>query len=76
MSEHRLSENGRSFAYNQRVSQLRKRASRIATQEQLNAILFLADEGSRRGIFEIMEPYLPFPCATCPDGPARDVVGN
>ena len=66
-----------SHAYNERLRQLRKKASRIPTQEQLNAYLLLVPElDARQGIFELMEPYLSFPCATCPDGPAHDFIGN
>lgn len=66
-----------SHRYNERVRQLRKRASHIATQEQLNAyLLLIVKPEDRQGIFELMEPYLPFPCATCPEGQAHDFVGN
>jgi len=63
--------------YNFRLQQLRQRARKVATQEQLNAYLLLVvDENDRKGIFELMWPYLPFSDVTCPEGPAHDVVGN
>ena len=63
--------------YNYRLQQLRQKSKIIATQEKLNAyLLLIPDAENRKAIFELMWPYLPFPCATCPDGPAHDVVGN
>lgn len=66
-----------SHAYNEKLRQLRKKASHIPNQETLNAYLFtVADLKDRQALFGIMEPYLPFPCATCPEGEARHPVFN
>lgn len=60
-----------SHAYNDKIRLLRKKASHIATQEQLNCyLLTVADLDDRQALFEIMEAYLAFPCAECPIGEA------
>lgn len=66
-----------SHAYAERARQLRKRASRVASQQELNAILLLIPNmENRKAIYDMMWPHLPNPEWTCPEGPAHDVVGN
>jgi len=66
-----------SHAYAEKMRQLRQKAARVPNQETLNVyLLTVADLDDRKALFEAMEPYLPFPCATCPEGPAQHPAFN
>ncbi len=66
-----------SHAYAEKMRQLRLKATRVPNQETLNVFLLtVANIKDRQAIFEAMEPYLPFPCAMCPEGPAQHPVFN
>ena len=57
----------RSHRYNENMRKLRKTASQVKTQEELNAkLLLVRDRTDRIDMFNAMKPYVRFENPTCP----------